>query len=177
MDIKYISRNYKPSENFKEILEKKINKLDRYFKDDATVKVNLSQEADMYKLEVTINAKGSFFRSEVESDNMYNNIDLALPKIERQVIKHGKKFASKLKKDALALSDMMFLQEKPDEYEYSRIAKTKTFDLIPTTVEDAEAQMEALGHNFYVFLNAENSKVSIVYRRNDNKNGLIEVNY
>lgn len=176
MKIKYVTKNYKPSDNLKEILEKKINKLEKYFSDDVEVKVNLSEQAKKFKLEITINAKGAFFRSEVISDNMYNNIDLALPKIERQIIKHGDKFASKFRTDAFAKNELLFLEEKP-EFEPVKIVKTKRFELLPTTVEDAIAQMEALGHNFYIFLNVENGKVSVVYQRNDNKYGLIEVTY
>lgn len=177
MNIKYVARNYKPSDGFKEILEKKLEKFEKYFNEDAEVKINLHQQANMYKLEVTISVKGSFFRSEVISDNMYNNIDLALPKIERQLIKHGSKFATKLKKDAFVSPDLLFLSEKPEVNSATKVVKTKKFELVPTTIEDAEAQMEALGHNFYVFLNALNNKVSIVYKRNDNNNGLIEVEF
>lgn len=176
MNIKYVIKNYKPTSHFKEILEKKINKLEKYFSDDADVKVNLTKQANFYKLEVTISVKGSFFRSEVISDNMYNNVDLALPKIERQIIKHGDKFASKLKKDAFATSELMFLEEQP-EIKKSTIVKTKKFELLPTSVEDAIAQMEALGHNFYVFYNIETGNVNVVYKRRDNENGLIEVTF
>lgn len=174
MKIKYVSKNYKPATRFKEVLEKKLDKLDRYFADDASVKVNLTHEGKLDKLELTINSKGAFFRSEVVSDNMYNNIDIALPKIERQVIKHGAKFASKLKATAFAEAEPLFLQEKPKKV-VSKIAKTKRFELLPTTVEDAIAQMEALGHDFYIFLNVDNGLVSVVYRRNDNNHGVIEV--
>lgn len=176
MNIKYVTKNYKPSDKFKEILEKKVDKLEKYFSSDVEVKVNLSEQANQFKLELTINSKGSFFRSEVVSDNMYNNIDLALPKIEKQIVKHGDRFMTKLKKDAFVSPELMFLQDKPTESK-SKVVKTKNFELLPTTVDDAIAQMEALGHNFYIFLNVENSKVSVVYKRNDNDNGLIEVTF
>jgi len=174
MNIKYVTKTYKPSDRFKEVLEKKINKLEKYFSDDVEVKVNLSEQANLFKLEVTINSKGAFFRSEVVSDNMYNNIDVALPKIERQVVKHSKKFADKFKSDAFALPELLFLDEKP-EASIAKVVKTKRFELLPTTVDDAIAQMEALGHAFYIFLNVETGLVSVVYRRNDNDHGLIEV--
>lgn len=174
MKIKYISKNYKPAKRFKEVLEKKLEKLDKYFADDAAAKVNLTNDGKFDKLEITINSKGAFFRSEVVSDNMYNNIDFALPKIERQIVKHSKKFASKLKASAFEKPDLMFLDEKPEE-EKVKIVKTKRFELLPTTVEDAIAQMEALGHNFYIFLNVDNDLISVVYKRNDNNHGVIEV--
>lgn len=176
MNIKYVTRNYKPNAHFKEILEKKLSKLDKYFSNDVECKVNTSQQNDFYKLEITINAKGAFFRSEVLSDNMYDNIDIALPKIEKQIVKHSDKFASKFKTDAFNNPELMFLNEKPEKVA-AKIVKTKSFELLPTTVEDAIAQMEALGHNFYIFLNVKSGHVNVVYKRNDNDNGLIEVTF
>ena len=154
MKITYTSKNYDLTDKFKDILEKKLNKLDKYFDANAQVKVNCINQAKQDKLEITINCKGMFFRSEVLSDNMYNNIDLALPKIEKQIVKQGSKLKSKVKKDAFIGADFMFLEEKP-EPETSKLVKRKKFELDPLTVEDAEMYMEALDHNFYIFLNAE----------------------
>ena len=70
----------------------------------------------------------------------------------------------------------MFLEEKP-EPETSKLVRRKKFELDPLTVEDAEMYMEALDHNFYIFLNAETGKVNVVYKRNDRNYGLIEVEY
>ncbi len=177
MKISYTSKNYNISDKFKDILEKKLAKLERYFDEDVSVKVNCIEQAKQDKLEVTINARGMFFRSEVLSDNMYNNIDLALPKIEKQIIKQGSKFKSKLKKDAFNNAEALFEALNKEEVESPKLVKVKKFDLDPLTVEDAEAYMEALDHNFYVFLNAETGKVCVVYKRNDKDYGLIEVNY
>ena len=177
MKISYTSKNYNISDKFKDILEKKLAKLERYFDEDVSVKVNCIEQAKQDKLEVTINARGMFFRSEVLSDNMYNNIDLALPKIEKQIIKQGSKFKSKLKKDAFNNAEALFEALNKEEVESPKLVKVKKFDLDPLTVEDAEAYMEALDHNFYVFLNAETGKVCVVYKRNDKDYGLIDVNY
>ena len=177
MKITYTAKNYNVSEKFKEILEKKLNKLEKYFDDDVTVKVNCIEQAKQNKLEVTINSKGMFFRSEVSSDNMYNNIDLALPKIEKQIVKQGSKFKTKLKKDAFQTNELMFIDAVEETKSNPKLVKTKKFELDPLTVEDAEAYMEALDHNFYVFLNAETGNVNIIYKRNDKNYGLIEVTY
>ena len=177
MKITYTAKNYNVSEKFKEILEKKLNKLEKYFDDDVTVKVNCIEQAKQNKLEVTINSKGMFFRSEVSSDNMYNNIDLALPKLEKQIVKQGSKFKTKLKKDAFQTNELMFIDAVEETKSNPKLVKTKKFELDPLTVEDAEAYMEALDHNFYVFLNAETGNVNIIYKRNDKNYGLIEVTY
>ena len=179
MKISYTAKNYNISDKFKEVLERKLNKLEKYFDNDVTVKVNCIEQEKTQKLELTINSRGMFFRSEVTSDNMYNNIDLALPKIEKQIIKQGSKFKSKLKKDAFLTNELMFLDMlEPEEVKSSpKLVKVKRFELEPLTVEDAESYMEALDHNFYIFLNAETGLVNVIYKRNDKNYGLIEVNY
>ena len=95
MEIKYVAKNYKISDKLKDIIEKKLDKLEKYFNKDVDIKVACIEQNDTCKLEVTINSAGLFIRSEVSSDNMYNNIDLAMPKLERQIIKNNKKYKNK----------------------------------------------------------------------------------
>jgi len=173
MEIKYVAKNYKISDKLKDIIEKKLNKLEKYFNNDVDVKVACIEQNDNCKLEVTINSAGLFIRSEVSSDNMYNNIDLAMPKLERQIIKNNKKYKNKFA-ERTAFDALEFLEEEPEEVKHS-VVKKKTFELNPMTVEDAEAYMEAVGHSFYVFLNGETGEINILYKRNDGNLGLIEV--
>ncbi len=175
MKINYVAKNYVISTKFKDIIEKKLNKLDKYLNNNATVKVACYEQGNNDKLEITLNADGMFFRSEVLSDNMYNNIDLALPKLEKQIVKLGAKYKNKFKNVDFT-RDFLFFDEAP-EMPIDKVVKTKTFELEPLTIDDAEAQMEAVGHNFYIFLNAETGKVNVLYRRNDGNLGLIEVRY
>lgn len=172
MEIKYISKNYKISDKLKDIIEKKLSKLEKYFTKDTTVKVACTEQNDICKLEITINSAGLFIRSEVESDNMYNNIDLSMPKLERQIVKNNKKYKNKFAERLIA-DTLEFLEEEPASEPY-KVVKKKTFELDPMTVEDAEAYMEAVGHNFYVFLNAETGEINVLYKRNDGNLGLIE---
>lgn len=176
MNIKYFSKNYNASDNFKELLEKKVFKFERYFKEQLNVKVNLDEVKDMCKLEITFSTPTGFYRAEVVSDNMYNNIDTALRKIERQVVKQSKKHAERFKRDALQTNEFMFLQEEP-EIEVSKIVRRKHFELLPSTPEEAIEQMDALGHSFYVFLDDKTNNVSVVYKRTDTDYGVIEVSY
>lgn len=176
MKIEFIERNYDIGNRLKEIITKKINKLDRYFGDDATARVVCKLENKTYKLELTITNKGLLYRSEVTGENMYDNIDLALPKIERQIIKQADKRKDKFKVGAFDMPEFLFLNEKPEEKK-KEIYKKKSFDLVPITVEDAKEFMEALDHKFYVFLNAETGLVNILYTRGDGELGLIECNY
>ncbi len=173
MEIKYVAKNYKISDKFKDIIEKKLSKMERYFDKNVEIKVSCTEQNDRCKLELTINSSGLYLRSEVESDNMYNNIDTALPKLEKQIIKNNKKYRNKFAEKA-TFDTFEFLEEAP-KMETQKVVKTKTFDLDPISVEDAEAYMEAVGHNFYVFLNGETGEINIIYKRNDGNLGLIEV--
>ena len=173
MEIKYVAKNYKISDKLKDIIEKKLEKLEKYFNKDVDVKVACIEQNDTCKLEITINSAGFFIRSEVASDNMYNNIDLAMPKLERQIVKNTKKYKNKFA-DRSTFNDFEYIENEPEQSKHS-VVKKKSFELTPMTVEDAEAYMEALGHNFYVFLNGETGEINILYKRNDNDLGLIEV--
>ena len=114
------------------------------------------------------------YRSEVSGDEMYNNIGLALPKIERQIVRHkDKKIAKSRVKEVNAYE---FIKEEPEE-ELADVYKKKSFNLDPITVDEAKDYIERLGHTFFVFLNAETGKVNVLYKRKDEKYGLIEVNY
>ena len=114
MEIKYIARNYKISDKFKDIIEKKLSKLERYFNKDVEIKVACSEQNDNCKLEITVNSSGLFLRSEVVSDNMYNNIDTALPKLERQIIKNNSKYRNKFAEKA-TFDTFEYLEEVPQE--------------------------------------------------------------
>lgn len=175
MQIKFIEKNYKIAKRFKDVMTEKLEKLDRYFGDDASVRVVCSEQNNTHKLEVTITNKGLLYRSEVSGDNMYDNIDLALPKLEKQIVRNKEKLHDSKRKAGKNIG-FEFLTEEP-ELELPEIFKRKTFDLEPTTLDDARDAIERLGHAFYVFLNAESGKVNVLYKRNDGKFGLIEVNY
>ena len=172
MKIKFVERNYKIADRFKEVMKAKLEKLKRYFGDDATVTVACVKQNKQEKLEITVSNKGILFRSEVMSDNMYDNIDLALPKLEKQIVRNReKKIDAKKKKN-----EFEFIYEMP-EVKLPEVFKKKSFNLDPMSEEEAKDAIERLGHTFYIFLNAESGKVNVLYRRNDGKFGLIEVNY
>lgn len=177
MKINYIEKSYKIADKFKDIIEKKLEKLDRYFENDVAIKVNCSQQGKMEKLEITINADNFFFRSEVISENMYANIDEALPKLEKQIVKNNGKYKSKYKKGGIKREDLQFIDEVEDSTPISKVVRKKSFEVYPISVKDAQANMEALGHTFYIFVNDETGKLNVLYKRNDNDLGLIEVLY
>lgn len=176
MKIEIIERNYDVGIRLRTLFEKKIEKLNRYFNDDATARVVCSKEGKRFKLELTLVNKGNIYRSEAYGENMFDNIDVVLPKIEKQVIKYSSKNKDKLKKGAFDIPTFEYLEEKPKEKEKT-IYKRKKFELDPITVQDAKEYLENLEHDFYVFLNAETGKVNVIYNRKDGELGLIECDY
>ena len=98
MKIEITAKNYEVSQKLRNIIEKKVQRLDKYFDDDATAKILCKQENNILKLELNVRSKGLFYRAEVAGENMYENIDLALPKVERQIVKYAEKFRDKFRK-------------------------------------------------------------------------------
>ena len=95
MRVEFLCKNYNASDKLKDIIRRKIDKLDKFFENETTVKVVLKETKDIETMEVTVGLTGCFIRGEVSGDNMYDNIDLVIPKLEKQIIKHHSKLKSK----------------------------------------------------------------------------------
>ena len=173
MRIKITGRNIDLTEGIKSAVEDKLNKLEKYFTPDTDVYVTLSVEKERQKVEVTIPTKGNIIRSEQVSNDMYVSIDLVEEVIERQLKKYRTKLISKHQSAASAFKQE-FLEEQSVEDEEIQITRVKKFDMKPMYAEDACVQMELLGHDFFVFCNAETENVCVVYKRKGNTYGLIE---
>ena len=174
MRITITGRNIELTPGIKEAVEDKLSKLEKYFKPDTDVNVTLSVEKERQKIEVTIPTKGHTIRAEEVSNDMYVSIDLVEETLERQLIKYRTKIISK-KMNAAANFKAEYLEEKfEDDEEEIKIVRSKRYDLKPMYPEDACIQMELLGHDFYVFCNAETDEVNVVYKRKNGSYGLIE---
>ena len=173
MRIKITGRNIELTEGLKAAVEDKLNKLEKYFTPDTEVNVTLSVEKERQKVEVTIPMKGSYIRSEQVSSDMYVSIDLVEEVIERQLKKYRTKLVTK-QQNAAAVFKQDFLDEKSEDDEEIKIIRTKKFDMKPMYPEDACVEMELLGHDFFVFVNADDDNVNVVYKRKGNTYGLIE---
>ena len=172
MKIKIFGKNIEVTEGIRSAVEEKIGKLDKYFAEETRVDVTLSVNKNEQKVEVTIPVKGRIIRAEEISDDMYVSIDLVLEVIERQVNKHKKKLIDK-EQNAAYLQNS-FVEEETDEDDEIKIVRSKRFAVKPMYPDDACIQMDLLGHNFYVFRNAETEEVNVVYKRKGNTYGLIE---
>ena len=126
MKISIKTKNYALGKRLQGLIEKKLAKLDKYFDTPAEATALCRVENKTHILELAIKAKGVDLRSEVRSDNMYDNLDIALPKLERQIIKLCQKKKSFERAVDMAVDEFMFLQETPT-FEDRRITKTKQF--------------------------------------------------
>ena len=136
------SKNYNASDKLKETIEKKFAKLDKYFSDEITANVMTLREKGRYKVEATINTKGTIFRAEVLADDPYDGVDRVVEKLSRQM----SKFKTKLQRKYKDHKDFAFteLPEIEEEQEEIHVVKKKRFDLVPMTVDEAVVQMELL---------------------------------
>lgn len=171
MQIEILAKNFKASDKLLDIVEKKLSKLDKYFQDDSTCKVCMKQEAKTCKTEVTIDYKGNLIRSEVASDNFYNNIDVVIPKIQKQIYKYKSKLSKNLR-DNVVFDEKEF-EEQESEVNYDKLVKTKKFEMRPMSVQHAIEELNLLGHSFYVFLDAETNQIRVIYRRLSGDIGMI----
>ena len=170
MRIEFLTKNYNPSEKLKDVVTKKVERLDKFFEDDTKVKIVLKKANDVETMELTIVPDGVVMRAEVSGGNMYDNIDIALPKLEKQIIKHRGKLTSKSKKVRIADA----VAAPAEKEENHGVVRSKSYQLTPMTVEDAIEELELVGHSFYVFANKNTDNVNVLYRRNDGDYGLIE---
>lgn len=168
-------KNIEVTPGLKETVIHKLGKLEKYFTPDTEIIVTLSVEKERQKIEVTIPVKGNIIRSEQVSSDMYVSIDLVEEVIERQLRKYKTKLIARHQSGVNFKQEFFEEETAPtaDEDEI-RIVRTKRFGIKPMYPEDACIQMELLGHDFFVFCNAETEEVNVVYRRKNGTFGLIE---
>ena len=167
-------KNIEVTPGLKDSVISKLGKLERYFTPDTEIIVTLSVEKDRQKIEVTIPVKGEIIRSEQTSTDMYVSIDLVEEVIERQLRKYKNKLIARHQEGGTFKQE--FFEEEPaiDSNDEIQIVRTKKFGIKPMFPEDACVQMELLGHDFFVFSNAETEEVNVVYKRKNGTFGLIE---
>ncbi len=174
MKFTFTCKKISLNDSIKAYAEKKIGKLDRYFRDEANALVTFSVEKDhRCVVEVTIRSGGTLFRAQEESrdGDMRGAIDAAASTIDRQIRKNKTRLAKRLRQDAL-VSDIPAEFDVSEEKEF-QVVRTKHVAVKPMNTEEAIMQMNLLGHDFFVFRNMEDV-ISIVYSRKNGGYGLIE---
>ncbi len=155
--------------------EKKVMKLERFFKDDAEALVAFSVEKDRNRAEITVHAANTYFRASEATSDMYASIDAAVATIERQIRKNKTRLARRLRQDAFVRTAEVTSFAPEQEESTFEIVRTKQFPMKPMTREEAILQMNLLEHSFFAFRDEENDEAfAVVYKRNDGGYGLIE---
>ena len=171
MNITVYGKNIQLTDALKDVTNKKISRLEKFFNKEVEIKVVLSVEKLRQKVEVTIPFNGRIIRVEESSDDMYSSIDDAVESLEKQIRKHK----TKLQDKKHSAESIKFENVEPlDEEDDFKVVKTKRFAIKPMSVEEAVLQMDLLRHDFFVFLNADTEEVNVVYKRKDSNYGLIE---
>ncbi len=172
----------------REYAEKRLAKLDDRFNFPVSVNLRIRKEGtkreeDRFIAEVTIPLKRGFIRSEERADSPYSAIDLVQRNVERRIRRYKTRFNKRRRENANGLEAEIAEQissaevDEPEEevmeLEFGQLVRTKKHEMPPITVQEATAQMDLLGHNFFMFKNRENGQINVVYRRHDDDYGLI----
>ena len=173
MKITIVGRKLNVYDDTRELIERKLAKLDKYFKSETTeASVTLSRKRNVSSLEVTINAGGTLFRSEVDADDFRIALDQTVDHIEGQIRKNKTKLAKRLRENVM---DMTVIPDSAeDSADDEPIIRVKQFEFKPMTAEEAIMQMNLLGHSFYIFNDITTGDTCVVYTRKDGAYGLIE---
>lgn len=173
MKVTVISKNIELTNALREIVVKKISKLEKYFEPTVQARVTLSVQRNRHIIEVTIPFNGVILRCEEATEDMYKSIDLVEDKLERQIRKQKTKL-SRRNNVSLRFAEINSIDYKEDE---GKLVKVKKFGVKPMSSEEAILQMDLLGHNFFVFQDSDSNKVNVVYKRKDGDYGLLEPEY
>ena len=174
MKIIVTGKNINVSDKIQTAIEKKFEKLGKYFADDIKANVVIHPEKAKVKMEATIATKGAIFRAEDVYQDIFDCIDIVADKLSSQMSKYKGKMLRKNKSNESVRFEMIPETAEPEE---GKVVKTKRFELTPMTVDEAILQMELLQHNFFVFLNVETDSVSVVYKRQDKDYGVLNTVY
>lgn len=172
MKTNIYTRKIELSAEKKAMIEKKLDKLSKFFDENVSSDVVISTQKDKIIVEVTIRTATMIYRAEERNDDVYNATDEIVESIMRQIRKNKTRLAKKLREGVHKEYDFTSYDDVDDAE--IKIVKTKTHHIKPMSPEEAVLQMNLLNHSFFVFLNAKTNTTDIVYRRKDGNYGLIE---
>ena len=177
MKFIFTEKKVQITDDLRSYTEKKVSKLDKYFKGDSLSFVTFSIERGRHKAELTVKNSGLYYRATEITSDMYASVDSAVASIERQIGKNKTRLEKRLRDGAFEreyVPPVTYLGENDEEGEFE-IVRTKRFSIKPMSVEEAVLQMNLLEHEFFVFKNQDDDNAfAVVYRRNNGGYGLIE---
>ena len=177
MKFTFTEKKVEITDELRDYAEKKIGKLDRFFKTESEAFITFATERGRYIAEVTIKNHGMFHRVTESTSDMFASIDSAVAAVERQIRKHKTRLGKRIRDAAIDREHVPALKHEvfDDEEHEFKIVRSKKFPIKPMTPEEAVLQMNLLEHEFYVFKNQNSDDAfSIVYKRKLGDYGLIE---
>jgi len=175
MELQIIGKNVQLVPEVRHYIERKLSKLGRHLPNITESKVEVSEEKtkspqQRFVVQVTIETRGTLLRGENKGENLLEAIDKVVTTMDRQIEHYKGKLYDKRRGGSFARSEF---SEKAETTPPS-VVKVKRFAVKPMSVAEAIDQMELLGHDFFLFFNADNEELNLLYRRKDGNYGLIE---
>ena len=171
MRVNITCKGFTANEKQTALIEKKFQKLEKFFSDDIVVNVTMGYKKKRQMMEAMITLKGVMFRAEYTDNDMNVCLDKVVDRLSSQITRHKKKIQKNYKQNREILFDAVPETEEDD----LSLKKVKSFYFKPMTREEAVMQMNLLEHNFFAFRDEDNGgSFAVVYRRNDGGYGLID---
>jgi putative sigma-54 modulation protein len=184
MDVQIKTQNVRLTDNLREYIEGKVERLERVHERPTDVKLELRSErprsgGEQFIAQFTIAVRGTILRSEVRNHDQHSAIDQAVDKMERQIRRYRDRKLDRSRRHAVGLSELAVEQAAIEAdtlaaEDQGAIVRTKRFALQPMDPDEAVEQLELLGHDFFVYFNPDSSQVNVLYRRKDGDYGVIE---
>jgi putative sigma-54 modulation protein len=178
MDVRFVARNVELQNSIKDLMEKKLGKLERFFDRIRDTQVTVDFKRGMYVVEITSNVDGMVMRGEDYAPDLRTAFEKSLKNIERQVRRHKDLLVDRLQlktKDiSFELESEPFSLEEEKPQEKVEIVKVKKFPVRVMTPQEAALQMDLLGHSFFLFRDGDTGDLNVVYRRKDGGYGVLK---
>lgn len=189
MQLTIKGRNLEVNDQLKGYVEKKLGKMDRYLPEIQEMRVELAEEksrkaSEREVVQVTIHSNGSLLRAEVRSGDIYSAVDGVAEKLQAQIKRYKGKRRRKLERAQVHAAEVKEMEalsaatspvaEEDEAFFEGQIVRRKRIAMVPMNEEEAVDQMELLGHDFFVFFNAREAAINVLYRRTDGHFGLLQ---
>lgn len=171
MNITIVGRKCTPRESFKVHAEKKLQKVEKFFGEDAAAKITATVEKNIKIVEITLQKGGFLFRAQERSQDLEDALDACVDSLIRQIRKNKTKLERRLRE--VSFDEVFNTPAEAEEQDFD-VVRTKSVALKPQTTEEAILQMNMLGHTFYMFRNAESDEINVVYKRKDGGYSVLE---
>jgi putative sigma-54 modulation protein len=179
MDVTIRGRNIEVTPRLEEYIERKVGRLDRYLPTITEARVELTAERtksaqDRQVVQLTVRSKGTILRAEERDHDVFAAVDTVMDKMYRQIARYKGKRQERFRPGAEEVGGEALPVDVEELVTSGQVVRTKRFQMVPMNTEEAIEQMELLGHDFYVFFNAGEGRINVLYRRKDGNYGVIQ---